>query len=148
VANYQDSDAGAAELAAPELGEADSSGMTTVYGWPVPWRKVWLRGCHLPHDGYELRTEGVVEEVELEETISFDNDLGRTQRPIHSLLSVDWVGNASLGAITPSEDGTLTAATSGKSVAVVRYNSLRYKFLYRDAEGNHKMSLWLTDEEA
>lgn len=147
VANYQDADAGAGELAAPELGDADSSGLTAVYGWPVPWRKVWLRGCHLPHDGYELRADGVAEELELTETVSFDGGTGRTQRPIHGLLSVDWAGNASLGTITPSEDGTLTAATAGKSVAVVRYKTLRYKFLYRDAEGDHKMSLWLTDEE-
>jgi hypothetical protein len=145
VANYQDADAGAAELAAPELGEADSSGMTTVYGWPVPWRKVWLRGCHLPHDGYELRAEGVAEEIELEETISFDNGIGRTQRPIYALLSVDWAGNISLGAVTPSEDGTLTAATAGKSVAVVRYKTRRYKFLYRDDQ-QHKMSFWLRAE--
>lgn len=146
VANYQAADAGAAELAAPERGEINSSGYREIFGWPVPWRKVWLRGCHLPHDGYELRAEGVAEELELEETISFDNGTGRTQRPIHALLSVDWSGNASLGAITPSEDGTLTAATAGKSVAVVRYKALRYKFLYLD-EGQHETDVWLTDVE-
>lgn len=145
VANYQDADAGAAELLA-EKGEVNSSGYREIFGWPMPWRKVWLRGCHLPHDGYELRAEGVAEEIELEETISFDGGTGRTQRPIYALLTVDWSGNASLGAVTPGEDGTLTAATAGKSVAVVRYKTRRYKFLYRD-EGQHETDVWLTDEE-
>jgi hypothetical protein len=147
VANYQDSDAGAAELAAPEQGEINSSGYREIFGWPVPWReKVWLRCCHEPHDGFEFRADGVAEDVELEETISFDNGVGRTQRPIYALLSVDWMGNASLGAITPSEDGTLTAATAGKSVATVRYKTRRYKFLYRDDDQQHKMSFWLRAE--
>jgi hypothetical protein len=146
VANYQDADAGAAELAAPELGETDSSGYREIFGWPMPWReKVWLRCCHEPHDGFELREDGTVEELELEETISFDGGAGRTQRPIYALLAVDWSGNASLGVVTPSEDGTLTAATAGKSVAVVRYKTRRYKFLYRDDQ-QHKMSFWLRAE--
>lgn len=147
VANFQDVvGSGAADLAPPEIGKTDEQGITTVHGWPVPWRRAWLRGSHIPHDGYELRAEGVEETLELEEIVQFDGGTGKTARPIFAMQSIDWMGNTPLGILTPSEDGNLTAEVKGKSVAMVRYSTRRWNFIFRDAE-KHTWSLWLTDQE-
>jgi hypothetical protein len=84
--------------------------------------------------GSEVTIEpvGVVDLAIVDELVEFVAGSGRTQRPIHGISAQAWQRD-NLGAITATEDGVLTAATTGYSLLKISYTSRYHKWLGRDS---------------
>jgi hypothetical protein len=84
--------------------------------------------------GSEVTIEpvGIVDLALVDELVEFVAGSGRTQRPIHGISAQAWQRD-NLGAITATEDGVLTAATTGYSLLKISYTSRYHKWLGRDS---------------
>jgi hypothetical protein len=97
----------------------------------VPWVDNDVEFSTSSTDVDSIEYMGIVEE-EITENIEFKNGAGSTANPIYSLLSVVW-NDVSLGNITHSEDGTLSAEyvdgiTEGCSYAELKYITKYHKW--------------------
>jgi len=91
----------------------------TVKGYRVPWADFSLAtsgGSWVTIDDL-----GVIEE-QISEEVEFVDGAASASKPIYSAVSAVWQ-EESLGAVTGSEDGTLTAAVSGCSRATITYTT-------------------------
>ncbi|MDD2467446.1 MAG: hypothetical protein PHI97_25965 [Desulfobulbus sp.] len=68
-----------------------------------------------------IEDEGIIE-TGITETVEFVDGSGRASKPVYSAVSVIWK-QVSLGAVTGSEDGSLTAAVAGCSLAEITYTT-------------------------
>jgi len=58
---------------------------------------------------------------ELEEEVEVVSGSGKVNKPCYAISSVDYKTSANLGAVTISEDGSLTTSTAGNSLVTVKY---------------------------
>lgn len=109
---------------------AISATVKEVRGYQVPW----TGAVELIHTGgpwVGIESLGIEERQETE-TVEFVAGGGRTQYPIHGLVSAEWL-HINLGTVTTAEDGSLTAAVSGQSLLSLTYRTRCRLWRVRDA---------------
>lgn len=91
-----------------------------VRGYRVPWQDFGLTTS----GGAWVTIEdgGVVEEQVVDELVEFIDGAASAAKPIYSQVSAVWL-QASLGTITAAEDGSLTSAVAGNSLAKITYTT-------------------------
>jgi len=132
------------DLRAPEIVvDADDSTKATVYGYRVPWAaNFYLTTSHSVCADATVSTAEYEEVEKTESDMEFIDGEANFPYPISQLLSVDWGCNRSLGTVTPSENGKLSAATKENSLAVnVVCRVKRLKFRITEYNG-HAVQLW------
>lgn len=92
---------------------------------PVPFSEMVVLH-HSGGDWVQIVADGVIE-VAMAEQVEFVEGAGRTSRPVHGSLAVTW-RQRDLGEVTASEDGELTAAAAGNSLAWVEYVTRAVQF--------------------
>lgn len=97
---------------------AISSTKKEIRVYQTPWvGEIDIR--HTGGDWVEIEAMGI-EERTVEEVVEFVGGAGSTQYPVYARLSVEWL-KTSLGTITYSEDGNLTADIAGESLLAITY---------------------------
>jgi hypothetical protein len=132
------------DLRAPEIVvDADDSTKATVYGYRVPWAaNFYLTTSHDVCADAAVSTAEYEEVEKTESDVEFIDGEANFPYPISQLISVDWGCNNSLGTVTPSEDGKLSAATKENSLAdSVVCKVKRLKFRITECNG-HTVQLW------
>jgi hypothetical protein len=91
-----------------------------VRGYRVPWQDFALATSGGPW--ITIEDGGIVEEQVVDELVEFVDGSASASKPIYSQVSAVWL-QASLGTITPTEDGSLTSAVVGNSLAKITYTT-------------------------
>ena len=105
-----------------EDNEARRGSVTEARVYQVPWQDNFdARHCGRP-EIVVLEDLGIEERIIEDEQIEVVDGQGRTQYPIHAVISGRW-NAVNLGGITPSEDGTITTATPGESILYLTYKT-------------------------
>lgn len=91
-----------------------------VRGYRVPWADFGLATS----GGAWITIEdgGIVEEQVVDELVEFIDGSASAAKPIYSQVAVVWQ-QAILGSVTASEDGSLTSAVLGNSMAKITYTT-------------------------
>jgi hypothetical protein len=147
VSNYQTADS-STSLSSPEIvPDEQDYRKAAVYGYPVPFRQIWLQTSHTPHTNFSTAT-GISEIIETTEyNVEFIEGKALVSKPITGgLINYDFGENSDLGVVIPNEDGSLTATIYSSSIATVTYSTIRYKFQIADYN-EHSIQCWFIDEE-
>jgi hypothetical protein len=91
-----------------------------VRGYRVPWQDFSLATSG--GSWVTIEDGGVVEEQAVDELVEFIDGASSALKPIYSQVEAVWL-QASLGTITPTEDGSLTSAVVGNSLAKITYTT-------------------------
>ena len=91
-----------------------------VRGYRVPWQDFALGTSG--GSWVTIEDGGVVEEQAVDELVEFIDGASSALKPIYSQVAAVWL-QASLGTITAAEDGSLTAAVVGNSLAKITYTT-------------------------
>jgi hypothetical protein len=91
-----------------------------VRGYRVPWVDFGLATSG--GSWVTIEDSGVVEERVVDEVVEFVDGSASAPLPVYSMVSVVWL-QASLGAITAAEDGSLTSEVMGNSLAKISYTT-------------------------
>lgn len=90
-----------------------------VKGYRTPWADFGLATSG--GSWVTIEDEGIVEQT-ITETVEFVDGAATASKPVYSAISASWQ-QASLGAITASEDGGLVAAVVACSMAIITYTT-------------------------
>ncbi len=104
--------------------ETVSASRKYLRGYVVPWADQALYSLATSKDGVAIQPVSVPAADYLieDELVEFVNGGGRTSYPVHAITSYTWQDDQ-LGAITHSEDGTLTAEVEGNSLLLLTYET-------------------------
>lgn len=91
-----------------------------VRGYRVPWQDFSLATSG--GSWITIEDGGIVEEQVVDELVEFVDGSASASKPIYSQVSAVWL-QASLGTITAAEDGSLTSAIVGNSLAKITYTT-------------------------
>jgi len=91
-----------------------------VRGYRVPWVDFGLATSG--GSWVTIEDGGVVEEPVVDDVVEFVDGSASAPLPVYSMVSVVWL-QASLGAITAAEDGSLTSEVVGNSLAKISYTT-------------------------
>jgi hypothetical protein len=112
--------------------EAASASRKLIRGYIVPWQDQGLYSLTTSKTGVSIQELAVPEADYLvaDELVEFVAGGGRTSKPVHAIDAYTWQDEA-LGAITWSEDGTLTSEVAGNSLLLISYRT-RYRLWQAD----------------
>ena len=102
--------------------DARRGSASEVRVYQVPWQDNFdVRHCGRP-EIVVLEDLGIEERTITDEQVEIVDGSGKTQYPIHGIVSGRW-NAVNLGGITPAEDGTITTATPGESILYLTYKT-------------------------
>jgi hypothetical protein len=107
--------------------EKIDSYLSRVKGYRVPWVDFALATSG--GEWVTIEDMGIIEE-QVVETVEFIDGASSTTTPVYSAVVPLWL-RSQLGAITPAEDGSLTAEITGCSLAEITYTTKYHAWIGR-----------------
>lgn len=138
--------AGSASTGDIRISEIDNAaGGKTIRVVTVPWNQT-MSLSHRGGSWVQLSLIGDRERTETE-TVQIVDGTGRLQYPYQGMVASDYL-EAELGAITITEDGTVTTATVGESLCLITYTTRSREYTLINPRYEEVMVVAIADDAA